>query len=542
MSPQLHVSKPVNEPVRAYEPGSNDRASLERALKTIAATKVDIPCVIGGREVRTEKTVELSMPHAHREKLGRASLAGANEISSAIDSALKAKKDWERVAPRDRMAIMLKAADLLVTKYRDEVNGTTMLGQSKSVYQAEIDAVCEWADFLRFNNSFYEDIMRDQPISVDGMRNELEYRSLEGFVAAIGPFNFTSIAANLALAPAMLGNVVLLKPATTQILSAWACYKIMREAGLPDGVVQFVPCSGAEFGRVAFAHRELAGVHFTGSTETFRGIYQTTAGNLAKYRSYPRLVGETGGKDFVFAHPSSDVPSLVTALVRGAFEYQGQKCSAASRAYIPKSLWPRVKEMLVETVRTIKMGDVRDFSNFMNAVIDAPSFERITSFVARAQQEGAKAIVGGKSNKETGYFIEPTILEAQQPKAITMVEELFGPVLTVFVYDDARAGGIDEALTLCDETSPYALTGAIFAQDRTAVAQMRDRLLHSAGNFYINDKPTGAVVGQQPFGGARASGTNDKAGSKLNLIRWLSPRTVKETFKPPTDYRYPFMG
>lgn len=539
MSTLFEVPRPANEPVRNYEPSSRERANLEGTLKSVTGSSHDIPCWINGKEVRTEKKVNLTMPHAHRETLGQASLASSSDLTHAIEGALKAKKEWERTSPRDRIAISLKAADLLATRYRDEVNATTMLGQSKSVHQAEIDAACEWIDFLRFNASYYQEILREQPLSGPGMWNELEYRPLEGFVTAIGPFNFTSIAVNLAFTPVLAGNVAIWKPATTQILSAWTCLKVLREAGVPDGVIQFVPCSGSEFGKVAFAHSELAGVHFTGSTETFRSIYQATAGQLSKYRSYPRLVGETGGKDFVFAHPSADVAALSTALLRGAFEYQGQKCSAASRAYLPRSIWPKLKERLVAAVQTIKMGDVRDFSNFMNAVIDAPSFDRITGFVARAQREGAKVLVGGGASKETGYFIEPTILEASDPKAVTMVEELFGPVLTVFVYDDARW---EEALTLCDETSPYALTGAIFAQDRLAVAQMRERLRHSAGNFYINDKPTGAVVGQQPFGGARASGTNDKAGSKLNLLRWISPRTIKETFVPPTDYRYPFMG
>ncbi|MGZ3709822.1 MAG: L-glutamate gamma-semialdehyde dehydrogenase, partial [Bdellovibrionota bacterium] len=455
--------------------------------------------------------------------------------------ALKAKPQWEAMAWQDRAAIFLKAADLFAGPYRDVINAATMLGQSKNAYQAEIDAACELIDFLRFNAHFYQQILEQQPpISSAGIWNRTDWRPLEGFVVAITPFNFTAIAGNLPAAPAMVGNTVVWKPSDTQMLAAHYTMNVFREAGLPDGVINLVAADGPRAGETLLPHRDLAGVHFTGSTATFRGIWKTLAAHIDGYKSYPRLVGETGGKDFVFAHPSADAEALAVALVRGAFEFQGQKCSAASRAYVPRSLWKKVSERMMEDLKTISMGDVRDFRNFVNAVIDERSFKKISGYqdFARSSSD-AKIFAGGKAHGEKGWFIEPTVIEALKPDFKTMQEEIFGPVLTVYVYDDAK---LEETLRICDETSPYALTGAIFSQDRYAAEKMATRLRHAAGNFYVNDKPTGAVVGQQPFGGARASGTNDKAGSALNLYRWLSPRSIKETLVPPKDYRYPFLG
>lgn len=536
----FRIAKPANEPVRAYGAGDPHRTSLKGRLKAMASEKVEIPCIIGGKEVRTGNKRKAVMPHSHRETLAEFHVAGKAEMISAVAAAKKAKVDWEAMPWQERTAIFLKAADLLAGPYRDILNASTMLGQSKNAFQAEIDSACELIDFFRFNSYFYQQILEEQPESAPGTWNQLDWRPLEGFVLAVTPFNFTSIAGNLPTSPALVGNTVLWKPANTQIFSAYYLMKLFKDAGVPDGVINFIPSVGAEVGSTLLPHSELGGIHFTGSTNTFQSMYRTVGENITSYRSYPRIVGETGGKDFVFAHPSADVDALVTALVRGAFEYQGQKCSAASRAYIPRSLWNEAREKLVEQTKSLAMGDVRDFRNFVNAVIDDREWARIKGYIdeARASSD-SKIVIGGKCENSTGYFIEPTIIVTENPRSRCMVEEIFGPVLSLYVYDDAK---LDEALKLCDESSPYALTGAVFAQDRYAVSYIAKRLRHSAGNFYINDKPTGAVVGQQPFGGARASGTNDKAGSVLNLYRWLSPRAIKESFVPSRDYRYPFLS
>lgn len=539
-SATFRVPAPINEPVRNYEPGSAHRKSLEVTLERMARERVDIPCVINGKEVRTATRKAVVMPHSHQEVLADFYWAGAEELNTAVEAALRAKPQWEAMPWQERAAIFLKAADLLTGPYRDILNAATMLGQSKNVFQAEIDSACELIDFLRFNAYFYQKIIEEQPYSPAGVWNQTDYRPLEGFVAAITPFNFTAIAANLPCVPAMLGNTVVWKPSDTQMLAAHYTMKLLREAGLPDGVINLVPADGPVAGRALLSRPELAGVHFTGSTSTFQTIWRTVGEQIASYRTYPRLVGETGGKDFVFAHPSADADALATALVRGAFEYQGQKCSAASRAYIPRSLWGRVQEKMLADLKTIRMGDVRDFSCFVNAVIDERSFTKISGYIDSARNSNdAKILAGGTCDRSKGYFVSPTLIEAKTPQFRTMVEEIFGPVLSVHVFDDTRW---EEMLQVCDQTSPYALTGAIFSQDRYAVHRMLGRLRYSAGNFYINDKPTGAVVGQQPFGGGRASGTNDKAGSAMNLLRWLSPRSIKETFTPPKDYRYPFLG
>jgi 1-pyrroline-5-carboxylate dehydrogenase len=534
----FHVPSPVNEPVRNYAPGDAGREALKRRLGEMTAEKIEIPCLIGGKEVRTGNTREVRMPHAHGEVVAVFHLAGAEELRAAADAALKAKPMWEALPWQERAGVFLKAADLLAGPWRDTLNAATMLGQSKNVFQAEIDAACELIDFLRFNAKFYEQILEQQPISSPGIWNRTDWRPLEGFVLAITPFNFTAIAGNLPAAPAMLGNTVVWKPSDTQMLAAWYTMRLFREAGLPDGVINFVPADGPLTGATLLSHPDLAGIHFTGSTATFQALWKGVGENIGRYRSYPRLVGETGGKDFVFAHPSADPEALTAALVRGAFEYQGQKCSAASRAYVPASVWNGIQDRLVGEIRGLPMGDVRDFRNFVNAVIDERSYRKIMGYVDHARSDSAvKILTGGKGNSEKGWFIEPTLIQTTDPQSRTMVEEIFGPVLSVFVYEDSR---LEEMLTLCDQTSPYALTGAIFARERTVVNHLASRLRNAAGNFYINDKPTGAVVGQQPFGGARASGTNDKAGSALNLHRWLSPRTIKETFAPPRDWRYPF--
>jgi 1-pyrroline-5-carboxylate dehydrogenase len=536
----IRIPLPQNEPVRAYAPGDPHRVSLEARLKAMAAEKVEIPCRIGGKDVRTGRLRKVVMPHARHEVIAEFHEAGADELQAAARAALAAKADWEHRPWHERAAIFLRAADLLAGPWRDTLNAATMLGQSKNAYQAEIDAACELVDFLRFNAHFYERILAEQPLSVPGTRNSLDYRPLEGFVLAITPFNFTAIAGNLPAAPALLGNTVVWKPSDTQMLAAHYTMKLFEEAGLPPGVINLVPADGPLTSQVLLPHPELAGIHFTGSTPTFRALWKGVAANLDTYRAYPRLVGETGGKDFVFAHPSADAEALATALVRGAYEFQGQKCSAASRAYVPRSLWPRVQEKMLADMRTFRMGDTRDFSCYINAVIDERSFRKITGYLEEARRSpDVKVLAGGKGSMEQGYFVEPTLLHVSRPDYRTMQEEIFGPVLSLYVYDDAR---LDETLGICDRTSPYALTGAIFAQDRGAVAMMSDRLRNAAGNFYVNDKPTGAVVGQQPFGGARASGTNDKSGSIWNLPRWLSPRTIKETLEPPRDYRYPFLG
>ncbi len=529
-----------NEQVRNYQPGSLETVSLQQKMDEMSADIIDIPCVINGQKITTSQTESIVMPHNHQHVLAHSHIAGQVELQLAVDAAVKAQADWQAMPWQSRAAIFLKAADLLAGPYRDEINAATMHGQSKNVYQAEIDSACELIDFLRFNAAFYQQIMEQQPISSTGVWNQLDWRPLEGFVLAITPFNFTAIAGNLPATPAMLGNTVVWKPSGTQMYSAHVIMKVFGAAGLPDGVINMVAADGPIAGAALLPRPELAGVHFTGSTATFQHIYAEVGGNISRYNGYPRLVGETGGKDFVFAHQSADPVAVATALSRGAFEYQGQKCSAASRAYIPKSLWPEVKTRLGEDLASFRMGSTRDFSHFINAVIDERSFDKIKSFIDYANtSEDADILYGGGCDKSEGYFIEPTVIVTQNPKFKTMQEEIFGPVLTVYVYDE---NDWEDTLTLCDKGSIYALTGAIFAQNRYVINHMADRLRHAAGNFYINDKPTGAVVGQQPFGGGRASGTNDKAGSALNLYRWLSPRTIKETFVPPIDYRYPFLG
>ena len=533
------VPNPINEPVKTYAPGTPERASLAAKVKEMAAQKIEIPLIIGGKEVRTGRLAKAVMPHDHGHVLADVHLGGEAEVKLAVEAAAKAKGEWAALPWEARVSIFLKAADLLAGPYRDVLNGATMLGQSKTCHQAEIDSACELVDFYRFNSFYYEQILREQPESGPGMWNRLEHRPLEGFVFAVTPFNFTSIAGNLPTAPALVGNTVVWKPASTALYSAHFLMKLWKEAGLPDGVINMVPGSGAAIGNPVLSSSQLAGIHFTGSTGVFNGMWRTVGQNLESYKGYPRLVGETGGKDFIVAHPSADPLALTVAIVRGAFEYQGQKCSAASRAYVPSNLWPKVKELLVPMVEGIRMGDIQDHSNFMGAVIDANSFRDQKQAIDEAKASNdASILVGGQYDDSKGYFVRPTVILAKTPGYRTMCDELFGPVLTLHVYDETKW---EETLDLVDTTSPYALTGAVFAQDRYAVQQALARLRHAAGNFYINDKPTGAVVGQQPFGGARASGTNDKAGSMLNLLRWISARTIKETFVPATDYRYPFM-
>lgn len=530
---------PPNEPVLNYAPGSPERARLKQVLAELKAEVADIPMIIGGQEVRTNRQVEVRPPHERAHLLGRFHAGDASHVQSAIDAALAARESWANMSWESRAAIFLRAADLIATKYRPYMNGTTMLGQSKTAYQAEIDSACEIIDFLRFNVHFLSEIYRQQPISGPGMHNRLEYRPLEGFVLAVTPFNFTAIGGNLPTAPAMCGNVVVWKPANTQIYSAQMIMKVLIEAGLPDGVINIVYVDGPTLGEVCFNHREFAGVHFTGSTGVFNTMWKTIGANMGKYRSYPRIVGETGGKDFVIAHKTANPDVVATALLRGAFEYQGQKCSAASRAYIPSNIAAEVKQKLIDGVKSFKMGSVEDFTNFISAVIDEKSFDNIAKYIDQAKADAdVEIIVGGNYDKSKGFFVEPTVIEVKDPQYTTMCEEIFGPVLTIYIYDEHD---FESTLDLVDQTSPYALTGAVIAQDRYAVELAVKKLRNSAGNFYINDKPTGAVVGQQPFGGARASGTNDKAGSILNIYRWLSARTVKETFVPPTDYRYPFL-
>ena len=531
---------PVNEPVLSYAPGTAEREALQKTLAELKKDTIDIPMYISGQEVRTGNKIALHPPHEIAHILGYFHEGDETHVTQAIEAALKAKQAWAQLSWENRAAIFLKAADLLATKYRFLINGTTMLGQSKNPFQAEIDSACELIDFLRFNVHFLSEIYRQQPISSEGIHNKLEYRPLEGFVLAITPFNFTAIAGNLPTSAAMCGNVVVWKPANTQVYSAQMIMLVLKEAGLPDGVINLIYVDGPVLGKICFSHPDFAGIHFTGSTAVFNSIWKAIGENIGNYRSYPRVVGETGGKDFVIAHKTADVEILVTALVRGAFEYQGQKCSAASRAYLPDNMADEVKEKLKLALQSIKMGSVEDFSNFVNAVIDEKSFDKLKNYIDRAKMgDGAVIIAGGTCDKTTGYFIEPTIIETRNANYVTMCEELFGPVLTIYTYP---ADKFEEALDLVDSTSPYALTGALIARDRDAVEIATARLRNAAGNFYINDKPTGAVVGQQPFGGARGSGTNDKAGSILNLYRWLSARTIKETFNPPTDYHYPFMG
>jgi len=534
------VPVPRNEPILAYTPGSQERKTLRAQLDRMAGEVIEITPRIGGRRVTTGRTADAVMPHDHRHVLAVWHKAGASEVQLAIDAAGAAHREWSRLPWQDRAAIFLKAADLLAGPYRMILNAATMLGQSKTTHQAEIDAACELIDFWRFNVAWAEEIYRQQPLSSPGAWNRLEHRALEGFVFAVTPFNFTSIGGNLPTAPAILGNTVVWKPASSALYSAHFIMEVLEAAGLPPGVINMVPGAGAEVGDPVLASPALAGIHFTGSTATFQGMWETVGRNIRRYRSYPRIVGETGGKDFVFAHASADVPSLVTALTRGAFEYQGQKCSAASRAFVPASLWAEVRDRLLRQVAEIRVGDPTDFTNFMGAVIDANAFSTIKGYVDFARQSPeAEILAGGGYDDGKGYFVEPTVVLAKRPGLKLMREEIFGPVLTLWVYEDRD---LDTALEICDSGSPYALTGAVFARDRAAIVRIADALTHAAGNFYVNDKPTGAVVGQQPFGGARASGTNDKAGSVLNLLRWVSPRAIKETFVPPTDFRYPFMA
>jgi 1-pyrroline-5-carboxylate dehydrogenase len=530
---------PINEPVLGYGPGSPEKAAIKAELDRQASETVEVPLIINGEEIRTGDTGSMIVPHDTKHVLGTYHKAGTKEVALAIEAAMAAKAEWTAMPWQERAAIFLTAAELLCTTWRDRINASTMLNQSKTVHQAEIDAACELADFWRFNAHYAQKLYAEQPESSPGMWNRLEHRPLDGFIFAITPFNFTSIAGNLPTAPALMGNTSLWKPASTSVLSNYYLMKLLQEAGVPDGVVNFIPGSGGQVGNPVVSDSRLGGVHFTGSTEVFQGIWRKIGEGIAGYGQYPRLVGETGGKDFVFAHPSSNVRGLVIALIRGAFEYQGQKCSAASRAYIPKSLWAEVKDGLADEMSKIKMGDVGDFQNFLGAVIDAASFANLKGAIEAAKASSdAEVIIGGECDDSVGYFVQPTIIQAKVPGYDTMRRELFGPVLTIFVYDDAN---LDEALEQCATGSDYALTGAIFADDRKAVSKMIEVLRFAAGNFYVNDKPTGAVVGQQPFGGSRASGTNDKAGSILNLIRWVSPRTIKETFVPPTDWRYPFL-
>ncbi len=536
----VRIPEPVNEPVRSYAPGSPEKASLKRRLAGMLAERVEIPLLIGGREVRTGRTFEAVCPHDHGHVLAVVHEAGAAEVEQAIAAARAAWRDWSEMAWEDRASIFLRAAELLAGPWRDTLNAATMLNQSKTVYQAEIDAACELIDFWRFNPHWMEGIYGEQPRSARGMWNRLEYRPLEGFVLAVTPFNFTSIGGNLPTAPALMGNTVLWKPASTAVLGSYTIARLLEEAGLPAGVLAFLPGPGRTIGDVAFASPDFAGVHFTGSTATFQGMWRTIGENIARYKTYPRIVGETGGKDFVFAHPSADVAALSTALVRGAFEYQGQKCSAASRAYVPRSLWPALRERLAAETESLPMGPPTDFRNFLCAVIDETSFDKTMGYIEHARTAGGFEIVcGGSGDKSKGFFVRPTVVRSEDPRSKLMQEEIFAPVLTVFVYDD---GELERTLELCDTTSPYALTGAIFARDRAAVARMAAALRHAAGNFYVNDKPTGAVVAQQPFGGARASGTNDKAGSPVNLLRWTSQRTIKETWIPPVGHGYPHMA
>lgn len=532
--------QPSNEPVKSYAPGTAEKAELKKALDKLAGEKWDIPLVIGGKEVRTGNTGNVVMPHDHKHVLATYHKAGEKEVQMAIDAAMKAHREWSELPWVERASVMLRAAELFSTKYRYLLNASVMLGQSKNPYQAEIDSPCELIDFLRFNTYFANNIYSDQPFSDTGILNRMEYRALEGFVFSLTPFNFTAIASNLNMTPAMMGNVCVWKPSTTAIHSNYLVMKVFQEAGLPDGVVNFIPGAGSTIGKVITASPDLTGFHFTGSTGTFNHLWQQIGANLDKYKSYPKIVGETGGKDFIFVHSSSPTKEVATAIVRGAFEFQGQKCSAASRAYVPKSLWGEIREQMAAMIKEIKMGDVRDFSNFMNAVIDEVSFDNIMGYIDHARNStDAEVIFGGKGDKSVGYFVEPTVILTTNPAYKSMVEEIFGPVITIYVYDDAK---YEETLELCDRSSPYALTGSIFARDRYAVMTAMDKLRYAAGNFYINDKPTGAVVSQQPFGGSRASGTNDKAGSGLNLIRWTNARTIKETFVPATDFKYPFLA
>ena len=530
---------PVNEPIKSYAPGSPEREELQARLRQMEGERIRIPMVIGGKDVDSGETYEAVMPHKKSHVLADVAKGGPEHVQQAIDAAREAHHDWSRLPWHERAAVFLRAAELLSGPWRSTVNAATMLNQSKTSHQAEIDAVCEMIDFWRFNAEFVTRIYAEQPYSPTGTWNRMEYRPLEGFVLAVSPFNFTCIGGNLSSSPALMGNTIVWKPASTAAVSAYYLMRLMQAAGLPDGVINLVYGSGATIGSTALASPELAGIHFTGSTEVFNGMWETVGANVGSYRNYPRIVGETGGKDFILAHPSAEAEAVATAIVRGSFEYQGQKCSAASRLYIPSNIWPEVKERLVEDVGTIKMGDVADFQNFMGAVIDSAAFETHSKAIADARSAGAEILTGGETDDSEGYFVEPTVIATDDKGFRLLRDELFGPIVTTYVYDEKRW---DDTLELVDDTAPYGLTGAVFATDRAAIDEAQDALRYTAGNFYVNDKPTGAVVGQQPFGGSRASGTNDKAGSMWNLIRWVSPRTVKETFVPPTDYRYPFLG
>ncbi|HET6245884.1 MAG: L-glutamate gamma-semialdehyde dehydrogenase [Bacteroidetes bacterium] len=534
------VPFPINEPVKTYAPGSAERKELQAKLKELRSIEVDVPMYIGGKEIRTNNTARLAPPHDHKHTLGHYHKGDKSHVKDAIDAALAAKDKWAGLSWEHRASIFLKAADLLAGPYRAKINAATMLGQSKSAYQAEIDAACELIDFLRYNVHYMTEIYKQQPDSNPGMWNRMEQRPLEGFVFALTPFNFTAIAGNLPSCVALMGNTVVWKPSNTQIYSANVIMEVFREAGLPDGVINLIYVSGPDAGDVIFSHRDFAGIHFTGSTGVFQDIWKTIGNNIHIYKSYPRIVGETGGKDFIVAHKSANAKEVSTAISRGAFEYQGQKCSAASRAYIPSNIWDDVKKNLLEDMKSFKMGVTEDFSNFINAVIDEKSFDKLAKFIDDVKgSKEAEIIAGGGYDKSKGYFIEPTVILTTNPAYVTMCEELFGPVMTIYVYEAEK---FEETLKIVDQTSPYALTGALLSRDRYAIELGAKMLANSAGNFYINDKPTGAVVGQQPFGGARGSGTNDKAGSMINLLRWVSPRTIKETFVPATDYRYPFLA
>jgi 1-pyrroline-5-carboxylate dehydrogenase len=529
----------TNEPVKSYAPGSPEREELKDRLRQMEGERIQIPLVIGGKDVTTDETFEAVMPHRKDHVLADVAKGSPENVEQAIDSARVAHADWSRMPWHERAAIFLRAAELLSGPWRSTLNAATMLNQSKTAQQAEIDAVCELIDFWRFNVDYLVRIYSEQPYSPTGTWNRMEYRPLEGFVFAVSPFNFTAIGGNLSVSPALMGNTVVWKPASTAAVSAYYVMRLLQAAGLPDGVINLVYGSGAEIGNAALASPQLAGIHFTGSTEVFNGMWATVGKNVGSYRNYPRIVGETGGKDFILAHPSADADAVATAIIRGSFEYQGQKCSAASRVYAPSNLWPEIRERLVEEVATIKMGDVADFENFMGAVIDASAFKTHRNAIAEARSAGAEILTGGETDDSEGYFVSPTVITTDDKDFRLLRDELFGPIVTTYVYDEKRW---DDTLELVDETAPYGLTGAVFATERGAIDEAQDALRYTAGNFYVNDKPTGAVVGQQPFGGGRASGTNDKAGSMWNLIRWVSPRTIKETFVPATDYRYPFLG
>ena len=530
---------PVNEPIKSYAPGSPEREELKNRLRELEGERISIPLVIAGKDIVTDETFEAVMPHRKSHVLADVSKGGAGHVQQAIDAARAAHTDWSRTPWHERAAVFLRASELLAGPWRQTLNAATMLNQSKTAHQAEIDAVCELIDFWRYNIEYLVRIYSEQPYSPTGTWNRMEYRPLEGFVFAVSPFNFTAIGGNLSSAPALMGNTIVWKPASTASLSAYYLMRLLQAAGLPDGVINLVHGSGATIGNAALASPELAGIHFTGSTDVFNGMWKTVGTNAGSYRNYPRIVGETGGKDFILAHPSADAEAVATAVVRGSFEYQGQKCSAASRLYVPSNLWPEVKERLVEDVASIKMGDVADFENFMGAVIDASAFKTHAKAIEEARAAGAEIVAGGSTDDSEGYFVSPTVIATEDKGFRLLRDELFGPIVTTYVYDEKRWG---ETLELVDETAPYGLTGAVFATERSAIDEAQDALRYAAGNFYVNDKPTGAVVGQQPFGGSRASGTNDKAGSMWNLIRWVSPRTIKETFVPATDYRYPFLG